>query len=132
VAIRASSLCTFSFTHVQKWSKGKTREKLNNAVIWDQATYNKLLKEVPAYKLITPSVVADRLRLNGSLAKQGLRHLETKGLIKLVVKHSRQLIYTRAIAAAEPEAGEKKAAGGGGSKKKAAKKEEVEEEAADE
>lgn len=98
---------------------------MNNAVIWDQPTYSKLLKEVPAYKLITPSVVADRLRLSGSLAKQGLRHLESKGLIKLVVKHSRQLIYTRAIVAADAEATDKKKAGGGGSKK-AAKAVEVE------
>lgn len=28
----------------KKWSKGKTRDKLNNLVLFDQATYDKLLK----------------------------------------------------------------------------------------
>ena len=30
----------------KKWSKGKVRDKLNNAVLFDQPTYDKLLKEV--------------------------------------------------------------------------------------
>ena len=82
---------------------------------------------MPAYKLITPSVVADRLRLQGSLAKQGLRHLESKGLIKLVVKHARQLIYTRAIATADEAVVEKKKVVGGSVGKKGKKVEEEEE-----
>lgn len=28
----------------KKWSKGKVRDKLNNLVLFDQATYDKLLK----------------------------------------------------------------------------------------
>lgn len=30
----------------KKWSKGKVRDKLNNMVLFDQATYEKLYKEV--------------------------------------------------------------------------------------
>lgn len=30
----------------KKWSKGKVRDKLNNIVFFDQATYDKLYKEV--------------------------------------------------------------------------------------
>merc|ERR1712000_555442 len=90
----------------KKWSKGKTREKLNNAIVWDQATYDKLIKEVPAYKLITPSVVADRLRVGGALAKQVLRHLESKGLIRCVARHSQQMIYTCLIVKEEETAEE--------------------------
>jgi small subunit ribosomal protein S25e len=59
------------------------------------------LKEVPAYKLITPSVVSDRLKINGSLARRAVRDLEKKGLIKRVSVHSAQSIYTRAIEKAE-------------------------------
>lgn len=33
---------------LQKWSKGKVREKLNNLVCFDQATYDKMMKEVSA------------------------------------------------------------------------------------
>merc|ERR1712121_423635 len=71
----------------KKWSKGKVRDKLNNLVLFDKATYDKLYKEVPSYKLITPSVVSERLKIRGSLARFALQELETKGLIRLVDKH---------------------------------------------
>ncbi|TMW53094.1 hypothetical protein DOY81_001822, partial [Sarcophaga bullata] len=80
----------------KKWSKGKVRDKLNNQVLFDKATYEKLYKEVPQYKLITPSVVSERLKIRGSLAKRALIELREKGLIKQVVQHASQVIYTRA------------------------------------
>uniref|UniRef100_A0A7N2KN10 40S ribosomal protein S25 n=1 Tax=Quercus lobata TaxID=97700 RepID=A0A7N2KN10_QUELO len=46
----------------KKWSKGKQKEKVNNMVLFDQGTYDKLLVEAPKYKLITPSILSDRLR----------------------------------------------------------------------
>lgn len=52
---------------LQKWSKGKQKEKVNNMVLFDQATYDKLLSEVPKYKLITPSILSDRLRVHSCL-----------------------------------------------------------------
>jgi len=83
----------------KKWSKGKVRDKLNNLVLFDKATYDKLYKEVPSYKLITPSVVSERLKIRGSLARAALKELQTKGLIRLVEKHHAQMIYTRATKA---------------------------------
>merc|ERR1712126_225128 len=79
----------------KKWSKGKTRDKLNNLVPFDKATYDKLLKEVPTYKLITPSIVSERLKVRGSLARKALIQLEKQGKIREVVRHSSQMIYTR-------------------------------------
>merc|ERR1711973_1052401 len=79
----------------KKWSKGKTRDKLNNLVPFDKATYDKLLKEVPTYKLITPSIVSERLKVRGSLARKALIQLHEKGLIKLVLSHHAQMVYTR-------------------------------------
>ena len=64
------------------------RDKLNNQVLFDKPTYEKLCKEVPQYKLISPSVV--------SLAKRALVELRDQGLIKQVVQHASQVIYTRA------------------------------------
>merc|ERR1711915_490511 len=78
----------------KKWSKGKTRDKLNNLVLFDKGTYDKLYKEVPSYKLITPSVVSERLKVRGSLARRALAELTEKGLIKQVVAHRSQFIYT--------------------------------------
>ncbi|KNE63794.1 40S ribosomal protein S25 [Allomyces macrogynus ATCC 38327] len=85
----------------KKWSKGKVKDKANNAVTLDKATYDKIYKEVPTYRLITPSVVVDRMRISGSLARVALRELESKGLIKLVTAHASQLIYTRATITTE-------------------------------
>merc|ERR1711910_145899 len=79
----------------KKWSKGKTRDKLNNLVLFDKATYDKLLKEVPTYKLITPSIVSERLKVRGSLARKALIELEKQGKIKEIVRHSPQMIYPR-------------------------------------
>ena len=73
------------FCTLQKWSKGKVRDKLNNQAMFDKVTYDKLYKEVPAYKLITPAVVSERLKIRASLARKALEELETKGLIKQVL-----------------------------------------------
>ncbi|CAN1314444.1 40S ribosomal protein S25-4 [Linum perenne] len=88
----------------KKWSKGKQKEKVNNMVLFDQATYDKLLSEAPKYKLITPSILSDRLRMsvlclfqvNGSLARRAIKELMAKGLIRMVAAHASQQIYTRA------------------------------------
>ncbi|KAM1049362.1 hypothetical protein ACFX2C_028473 [Malus domestica] len=80
----------------KKWSKGKQKEKVNNMVLFDQGTYDKLLTEAPKYKLITPSILSDRLRINGSLARRAIRELMARGLIRMVSAHASQQIYTRA------------------------------------
>ncbi|RWW30666.1 hypothetical protein GW17_00004739 [Ensete ventricosum] len=51
---------------LQKWSKGKQKEKVNNAVLFDQVNYDKMLSEVPKFKQITPSVLSERLRVKRS------------------------------------------------------------------
>ena len=79
----------------KKWSKGKVRDKLNNLIYFDKATLDKFNKEVPTYKLITPAVVSERLKIRGSLARRALKELEAKGQIRLVDKHSKLVIYTR-------------------------------------
>ncbi|ODN78517.1 hypothetical protein L202_04143 [Cryptococcus amylolentus CBS 6039] len=82
----------------KKWSKGKVKDKANNAVILDKAVFDRIVKEVPTYKLISQSVLIDRMKINGSLARRAIAYLEKEGLIKRVVHHNAQLIYTRAIA----------------------------------
>jgi small subunit ribosomal protein S25e len=80
----------------KKWSKGKVRDKLNNMVLFDKATYDKCVKDLPQYKLITPAIICERFKARGSLARAIIRELVRRGLIRAVVKHSRQEIYTRA------------------------------------
>ncbi|XP_018645514.1 hypothetical protein Smp_017450 [Schistosoma mansoni] len=64
----------------KKWSKGKVRDKLANMVLFDNATFEKLLKEVPQYKVITPSVVSERLKIRASLARHALEELWRRGM----------------------------------------------------
>merc|ERR1712139_745884 len=79
----------------KKWSKGKVREKLNNMVVFDQNTYDRMMKEVATFKLVSASAISERLKINGSLARRSIQELLKAGTIKLVDKHSAQLIYTR-------------------------------------
>ena len=105
----------------KKWSKGKARDKLNNLVLFDKGSYDKLYKEVPSYKLITPSIVSERLKVRASLAKKGLKELEEKGLIRCVISHRAQMIYTRVTKDTDEEeaAAAAAAAEGKGKKEKA-------------
>ena len=72
------------------------RDKLNHLAMFDKATYDKLYKEVPSYKLITPAVVSERLKIRLSLARHALIEMHGKGVIREVLRHHTQIIYTRA------------------------------------
>eukprot|EP00871_Galdieria_phlegrea_P004186 jgi/Galph1/4769/GphlegSOOS_G3431.1 len=80
----------------KKWSKGKVKEKVSNAVLFDKDTYEKLYKEVPKYKLITPAIISERLHVNGSLARHAIQELLAKGEISLVSAQRGTIICTRA------------------------------------
>ncbi|CAO2602859.1 40S ribosomal protein S25 [Lemmus lemmus] len=73
----------------KKWSKGKVGDKLKNLVLFDKATYDKLCKEVPNYKLTTPALVSERLKIRHSLARATLQEFLSKGLIELVSKNTK-------------------------------------------
>lgn len=72
------------------------KEKMNNAVLFEKPVYDKLMAEAPKYKMITTSILSDRLRINCSLARKAIKLLLDQGLIRCVQKHSAQVIYTRA------------------------------------
>ncbi len=65
-----------------------------NAVYLDKPTYDKILKEVPTFKMISQSTLIDRMKINGSLARVAIRHLEREGQIKRVIHHHGQLVYS--------------------------------------
>ena len=46
-------------------------------------------------KLITPSALCEKLRINGSLARRVLKKLGDDGVITHISSHRRQIIYTR-------------------------------------
>ena len=82
----------------KKWSKGKQKDKVENAVLFDKVLWDKLNKEIPKAKLITPSIISERIRVNGSLARQAIKVLEEQGHIVRVGEPSSKLqIYTRKV-----------------------------------
>lgn len=70
------------------------KDKAQHSVVLDKATSDKLYKDVQSYRLVTTATLVDRLKINGSLARQCLKDLEEKGLIRQVVGHSKLKIYS--------------------------------------
>lgn len=81
----------------KKWSKGKVKDKANHAVVLDKATSERLNKDVQSYRLITVAILVDRMKVNGSVARQALHDLEERGVIKKVVSHARCAIYSTSL-----------------------------------
>jgi len=83
----------------KKWSKGKVKDKAQHAVIMDKATLEKLMKEIGTSRVITVATLVDRLKINGSLARENLKKLKEAGQITEVAHHHSFLLYTRKAAA---------------------------------
>ncbi|PYH33614.1 40S ribosomal protein eS25 [Aspergillus neoniger CBS 115656] len=86
------------FTDID-FSPNIVKDKAQHAVVLEKQTAERLNKDVQSYRLITVATLVDRLKINGSLARQALADLEEKGQIKKVVGHSKMNIYTRAVTA---------------------------------
>ncbi|ANZ76193.1 40S ribosomal protein S25-A [Komagataella phaffii CBS 7435] len=97
-AAKAAAAMAGSKKSKKKWSKGKVKDKAQHAVILEQDKYDRIMKEVPTYRYVSVSVLVDRLKIGGSMARVALRQLENDGVIKPVLLHSKQQIYTRATA----------------------------------
>ncbi|KAK9892143.1 hypothetical protein WA026_018342 [Henosepilachna vigintioctopunctata] len=59
-------------TQKKKEGSGGGRATKKKCGLKEKATYEKLNKEVPSYKLITVSVVSERLKVRGSFARRAL------------------------------------------------------------
>ena len=60
----------------KKWTKGKAKEKSDNACFLDQATYEKLLTTIPKLgKHISVSGVIEKHKVLGSIARILLKRL---------------------------------------------------------
>jgi small subunit ribosomal protein S25e len=82
----------------KKWSKGKIQEKMNSKVLFDEDGWSRLMSEVPKMKVITPSGLVERLKINTSLARAACKMLLEEGKIAAVEVHNKQRIYTRVSA----------------------------------
>lgn len=81
----------------KKWSKGKSRDKVDNKVLLSKEQYDRMHEEVPKMKLITVSAVVEKLKVSGGLARRSLRVLSEEGKIRPVLLSRAQVIYTRNV-----------------------------------
>lgn len=90
---------------MQKWTKGKVKEKSDHAVFLDQATYERILTGIPKLgKHISTSAVVEKYKVVGSIARIMLRKAAENGSIRCVEVHSRQALFTPTQVAEKPAA----------------------------
>mmetsp|Transcript_36865 Transcript_36865/g.56621 ORF Transcript_36865/g.56621 Transcript_36865/m.56621 type:complete len:99 (+) Transcript_36865:282-578(+) len=82
----------------KKWSKGKSRDKVDNKVLFTKEQYERMQSEVPKMKLITVSAVVEKLKISGGLARRALAEMAEEGQIRPVLIRRSQRIYTRNLA----------------------------------
>mmetsp|Transcript_28915 Transcript_28915/g.33222 ORF Transcript_28915/g.33222 Transcript_28915/m.33222 type:complete len:113 (+) Transcript_28915:74-412(+) len=87
----------------KKWSKGKSRDQVENKVLFSKEQWERFNSEVPKMKLITVSTVVEKLKISGGLARRALNDMAEEGTIKSVCVSRAQRIYTRSIGDAEEE-----------------------------
>ena len=61
------------------WTKTKVKDKLNNDVFLDQKRFDKICSEMPKILCLTRSVVMEKFKVNGSVARGLMRHLAGTG-----------------------------------------------------
>ena len=71
----------------KSWTKVKVKDKLNNAVFLDPKLYDKVVKEVPKLLSITRSILCEKYKVNGSVARGIMKDLHSKALIRQVGEH---------------------------------------------
>ena len=87
----------------KKWSKGRTRDKVDNKVLFSKEQWERFQSEVPKMKLITVSAIVEKLKVSGGLAKRALNQMAEEGAIRPVLVTRAQRIYTRNIGDADDE-----------------------------
>merc|ERR1712007_225062 len=95
----------------KKWSKGKVKDKLNNACFLDKKTYDKYCTEMSKMHLITISNLADRFKIIGSLARPMIKKMLEEGKVRAFGNQTSKLYLctgTHAKGAVEEEVDVKK------------------------
>jgi len=109
----------------KKWSKGKVKDRVDNAVFVDHEGLEKIANEVNKLgKVITISSVVEKLKVNGSVSRALIRELTKRGLLKKVYVNGKQWIFTPAVVKKEEKKDDVKDKKGGAGAKDQKKKQE--------
>merc|ERR1711976_466570 len=77
----------------KKWSKGRSKEKAIKLCLFERDLYKKFISDVPKYKMISVSVLTERLGINGSLARAAIKELIRNDLITTIFSHGKLSIF---------------------------------------
>lgn len=102
----------------KKWSKTKSKDKVDKAVFWTKNLHDKLIKDVVAKEsYLTPSLISEKLKINVSLARQAIRSLREDNQIAPVSEyHHKYCCFTKTANFVPPVVEKKEATAKGGKK----------------
>merc|ERR1719291_193683 len=72
----------------KSWTKVKVKDKLNNDVFLDEKRWAKMQTEIPKILVITRAAMAEKYKVNGSIARAIIKNLAAAGTIKQIGDHS--------------------------------------------
>lgn len=79
----------------KKWSKGKSKDKLENQVFIDKKTFDIIEAAIVRLPLISISVLHDKYKIIGSIARKLIRYFEAGGKIRKYANGTTgQYLYT--------------------------------------
>ena len=76
-----------------KWGRVKEFESIERALIIDNDLKEKMLKEIPKQKVITPTQICQRYQVRMYIAKEILKELESSGKIAFHQKTAYTNVY---------------------------------------
>ncbi|MGC9778217.1 MAG: hypothetical protein HZR80_03140 [Candidatus Heimdallarchaeota archaeon] len=76
-----------------KWGRVKEFESIERALIIDNDFKEKMIKEIPKQKVITPTSVCQRYQVRMHIAKAIIKELETSGKIAFHKKTAYTKVY---------------------------------------
>ena len=77
---------------------GRAHETIRRDLIINESQKQEMETEIPTMRVITPSTVAQKYGVRVSIAKAVLTELESKGLIKKVIRNGKFKLYTKSSA----------------------------------
>merc|ERR1711904_604315 len=74
-------------------SKGKRKDKVPKLCLFERDLYKKFIADVPKYNMISVAVLADRFKINGSLARAAINEMLRKNLIVKIFSHGKLCLF---------------------------------------
>lgn len=92
-ASKAAKISKTSSKEKKKWTAGKQKEDVSRLAIVEPGLFQKIAKDVENMKIITKTNIVDKYNVNMYSSIRILRYLCENGVISLLNKSSRSVLY---------------------------------------